>query len=313
MDAAISLHCLESDGDSIDQKATSTMTSYPQNAPTPVLWAATVRNRSLTDRVVAAQAGGFTAQSVFPSHITSWLAEGQTLPEIREQARAGDAPITILDPFTRWLPGWQLPAYMNADERAFQITDEPTFFEYAAQLQVESMSVIDGIGQRNDLSDVITAFQRMCDKAREVGMRVQLEFMPFGSIPDLATGWEVVRRADRDNGGLVLDTYHYFRGYPDLELLAGIPGEKFFAVQVCDATEAVQGGSLYNDQMHSRVTPGEGDFPLTKLMRTLQSIGGLTQVGPELFSDEADALPAAELGAHVAEAMRRLLATSAHV
>lgn len=287
------------------------MMSSPQASPTPVLWAATVRNRSLTDRLIAANAGGFQAQSVFPSHITSWLGEGLSLAEIRDQARAGGAPITILDPFTRWLPSWQLPAYMNADERAFQITDEHTFFEYAAELEVESMSVIDGIGQRNDLSDVITAFQRMCDRARELNMRVQIEFMPFGSIPDLATGWEIVRRADRDNGGLVLDTYHYFRGYPDLALLATLPGEKFFAVQVCDAAEAVQGGSLYADQMHSRVAPGEGNFPLTELMRTLHAIGGLTQVGPELFSDAADALPAAELGAHVAEAMRRLMTMSA--
>lgn len=85
-----------------------TPVSFP--APTLILWAATVRNRPLADRLIVAQAGGCTAQSVFPNHITEWLAKGQTLPEIREQARAGGAPITILDPLTRWLPNWRLPA-----------------------------------------------------------------------------------------------------------------------------------------------------------------------------------------------------------
>lgn len=273
----------------------------------PVLWAATVRNRPLHERLAAARAGGFTAQSAFPSHITAWLEQGHTLAGIRDSARDGGAPITILDPFTRWLPGWQLPAYMNEAERAFQITDEATFFDYAAELQVESMSVIDGIGQRNDLEDVVRAFQRTADRAREGNMRVQLEFMPFGSIPDLATAWEVVRRADRDNGGLVLDTYHYFRGYPQPEVLAAVPGEKIFAVQLSDAAAAVQDGSLYNDQMSHRVAPGDGDFPLVDLVRTLHTTGGLTQVGPELFSDNADQLDAADLGARVGRASTQLL------
>ncbi|OGX82113.1 sugar phosphate isomerase/epimerase family protein [Hymenobacter coccineus] len=269
-----------------------------------------MRNRSLAEWLVAAQAGGFAAQSVFPSHITAWLAEGHTLPCLREQARAGGAPFTILDPLTRWLPRWRLPAYMNAEERAFQETDPDTFFEYAAELQVESLSVIDGFGQRNDLGEVVNAFQPICDRGRELDLRVQLEFMPFGSIPDLATGWEIVRRAARENGGLVLDTYHYFRGYPQPELLAQLPGEKIFAVQVGDAATAVQGGSLYNDQMHFRQAPSEGDFPLVELLRTLGAIGGLRNVGPELFSDEADGLDPAALGARVGTATRRLLAAA---
>lgn len=235
------------------------------------------------------------------------MEEGATLSAIRDEARDGGVPITILDPFTRWLPDWQLPAYMNSAERAFQITDDVTFFHYASELEVESISVIDGIGQRNDLADVITAFQRMCDRAREINMRVQLEFMPFGSIPDLATGWEVVRDANRENGGLVLDTYHYFRGYPEPDLIAHIPGEKIFAVQLSDAYAAVQDGSLYNDQMHHRLAPGDGDLPLIDLVRSLRQTGGLTQVGPELFSDRADELPAKELGAHVGRMTAKLL------
>lgn len=274
---------------------------------TQILWAASVRNRSLSDRIVAGRAARFTEQSVFPSHVTSWLHEGFTLTDIREQAKAGGVPITILDPFTRWLPGWRLPAYLNEDERAFQITDEDTFFHYAEELQVESMSVIDGIGQRNDFSDVVAAFQRMCDRAAELNMRVQLEFMPFGSIPDIATGWEVVRRAGRENGGLVLDTYHYFRGYPDPTTLAHMPGDRIFTVQLSDATEFPQGGSLYNDQMHYRVAPGEGAFPLGDLIRTLAQNSGLARVGPELFSDAADALAPGPLGIHLGATNRRAL------
>lgn len=277
------------------------------STPELVLWAASVRERPLGDRIATARAAGFTSQSAFPSHITTWLEQGRTLTDIRDEARNAGVPITILDPFTRWLPGWQLPAWMNEEERAFQITDEELFFTYAEQLQVGSMSVIDGIGQRNDFDDLVKAFKRICDRAAELGMQAQLEFMPFGSIPDLATGWEVVRRACRDNGGLVLDTYHYYRGYPDLHLLREIPGEKIFAVQLSDAADAVQDGSLYNDQMHHRVAPGDGAFPLHEIVSVLRAIGGLRQVGPELFSDEADELSNEALGVQLAVTTAHLL------
>ena len=275
--------------------------------PTLTLWAATVRKQELAGRLVAAQAGGFTAQSVFPSDVRAWLRNGQSLAEIREQARAGGVPITVLDPFTRWLPGWQLPAYLSAEERAFLDVDEPTLFDYATGLEVESLSVIEGIGLRVDLAELVTAFQRVCDAARERRLRVQVEFMPFGSIPDLATAWEIVRRAGRENGGLVLDAWHFYRGYPDDALLRQLPAEKVFAVQLADAAAAVQGGSAYADQMHFRRVPGEGDFPLPAFLRTLHATGGLRNVGVELFSDELDALEPAVVGRRVGTALHQLL------
>jgi sugar phosphate isomerase/epimerase len=277
--------------------------------PALTLWAATVRHQPLAGRLLAAQAGGFTAQSVFPHDVKNWLDEGHTLAGIREQARAGGAPLTVLDPFTRWLPRWHAPAGASADTLALVDTEETTFYDYAAGLQVRSMTVIETFGTKYELSELVAAFERTCDAARERDLLVQVEFMPFGSIPDLATAWEIVRRAGRDNGGLVFDTWHYFRTQPDPALLAQVPGEKLFAVQVADAATAPQGGSLLADQMHFRRVPGEGDFPLTGVIDLLRANGGLRDVGPELFSDELDALAPAVVGARVGAAMRQLLAT----
>ena len=280
------------------------MTTSP---PALTLWAATVRNRSVADRLVAARAGGFTAQSVFVPDIEHWLAAGHPLAALREQARAGGAPITAIDSLARWLPGWQPPAEMSPEQRAFLTIDADTYLDYAAELEVQKVSVIVASGPRYLVPALVAGFQRICDAANERKLRVQVEFMPFGSIQDLATGWEVVRRADRDNGGLVFDTWHYYRGRPDNALLAQIPGEKIFSLQLADAPTAVQGASLDDEQMHFRRVPGEGDFPLSEVVRILRASGGLSDVGVELFSDELDALPAAEVGQRTGEALRRLL------
>lgn len=293
------------------QAATSSSIPAAETAATRrTLWAATVRTKSLAERLLAARAGGFTAQSAFPLDVKSWLSQGQTLAALRDQARAGGAPITTLDPLTQWLPRWQPPASMSGPDRAFVEFDQPTFFGYATELGVEKVSVIESFGTRYELAELVAAFQRICDAAQERNLLVQVEFMPFGSIPDLATAWEIVRRAGRDNGGLVFDTWHYYRGRPDNALLRQVPGEKVFSVQLADATSALQGGSLFADLMHYRRVPGEGDFPLAEVVTLLHRSGGLADVGVEVFSDVLDGLAAEAAGERAGAGMRQLLATA---
>jgi hypothetical protein len=89
------------------------------------------------------------------------------------------------------------------------------------QLAVESVTVLERWGTEFDPDRVATSFGRFCDRAARRGIRVHLEFIPSTGIPDLETAWEVVNRADRENGGIVFDTRHYFRGTPDHETSSG--------------------------------------------------------------------------------------------
>ena len=107
-------------------------------------------------------------------------------------------------------------------------------------------------------------------------------------LPDLATAWAVVQAADRANGGLLIDDWHFFRGDPDFDLLAGIPGERIFAVQLSDA-DAHCVEPLYEDAIHRRRLPGDGDLDLERFVDVLSANGALGLVGPEVFSDELHA------------------------
>ena len=272
------------------------------------LWAATVRTKSMPERIQAATAGGFTEMSIFPLDAKHWEADGQSLTELRELLAQGGVTLTVLDPLTHWLPRWAIPNAMQGTDRDFVNFDEAEFFRLATGLGVQRMSVIESFGTPYELDELVAAFARICDRAAEHDLNVQVEFMPFSGIPDLATAWEIVRRADRANGGLVFDTWHYLRGKIDNELLRQIPGEKIFSVQLADADQAIQGGSLRNDLMHYRKAPGDGDFDLLPVVRLLRDIQGLTSVGVEVFADAFDALPAAAAGAKAGQAMRQLLA-----
>jgi len=67
-------------------------------------------------------------------------------------------------------------------------------------------------------------------------------------------------------------------------------------------------GSLVEDSLHSRLTPGEAAFPVAELLAVLAEIGGLRSVGVEVFSDELAGLPRAEAGRRAGDSLRALLA-----
>src|SRR5262249_61387056 len=65
---------------------------------------------------------------------------------------------------------------------------------------------------------------RLCDRAREHGLLVHLEFLPWAGIPDLAMACEIVRGAARPNGGLLVDSWHLFRSGGEGPGLRAVPG-----------------------------------------------------------------------------------------
>ena len=76
----------------------------------------------------------------------------------------------------------------------------------------------------------------LADLARQHGMRIGYEALAWGRwVKDWTAAWDIVRAADRDNLGIVLDSFHICaRGNP-IEPIAGLPAEKIALVQVADA------------------------------------------------------------------------------
>lgn len=253
------------------------------------LWSGTVPGAGFVERLDVAARAGFTSVSMFPGDEVAARAEGLTHADMRALAAERGVTPAVLDPFCQWVPQWSPPPGMSGDDLAFVDFDETAFLAAAQGLGVESVTVIEVFGQSFPLDALTESFAGFCDRAAERGLRVHLEFMPFSGVPDLATGWEIVAGADRPNGGLVLDLWHYFRGRRDDALLAAVPGEKIYVVQVCDADAEVR-GTLLEDCMHHRRLPGEGSFDITAVLSTLAGTGGLGSVGAEVFSDDLAAL-----------------------
>ena len=116
-------------------------------------------------------------------------------------------------------------------------------------------------------------------------MRVGYEALAWGRhVNDHRDAWEIVRRADHDAVGLILDSFHTLGRGIDPGSIRRIPGDRIFFVQLADAP-AISMDPLYWSR-HFRNMPGEGDLPVTDFMRAVAATGYSGPISLEIFNDQ---------------------------
>ena len=265
-----------------------------------VLWSGTIGLESpLLERFPAASSGGYDFLSLSPLDVARSVEQGVLAAELRNRAEQHGLGM-IMDPVMNWHP------VIEPSRSRFARFSMDEALKMSEALGVLSMTAIASSTSAATVDDLVERFSALCDRAADIGAMVHLEFIPMSAIADLATAWRIVREADRPNGGILFDTWHFFRGSADFDDLEAVPGERILAVQVDDAHPEVT-GSLWDDTQH-RLLPGDGCFDLPRVLRTLVNIGGLRLVGPEVISPDTAAMPAADAARVAGERVRALVA-----
>jgi sugar phosphate isomerase/epimerase len=250
----------------------------------------------LADAVTAAAEAGFDAVSVLArSHRYAVERAGFTTDGIRELAERSGVAITDVETVSDWLA----PEPADVPRPTF-VYPSDEMIELAAALGAPTLTALHS-GPRPVLDDAAPAFARLCDRAASAGVQIALEFAAWMGIASLADAWDVVRAADRPNGGLLVDLWHHRRTSTDDELLRSIPPDRIFSVQVCDAT-AQPIGPLEEDVTH-RMLPGRGELDVVGFLRTLGDMGVDAPIGIEVF----DGALVADGAPHAARELHRVL------
>lgn len=135
------------------------------------------------------------------------------------------------------------------------------------------------------VDDTAEVFAAICDLAAEHDLIATYEFSYRGVVRRLTDAVEVIRLADRPNGRLLIDTWHYHFGGSGLDDLGAVPGEMVAAVQLNDVP-APPPTDLVDASLHRRLPPGAGVVGVTDFVRTLRSIGSPAPLTVEVFNDE---------------------------
>lgn len=158
------------------------------------------------------------------------------------------------------------------------------------------------------IAQAAAGFAALCDRAAEHGLLVGLEWVPsLTNIDNAAVADEIVREADRPNGGFCFDAWHLTRSTNDLGDLRRLDGTKIFATQFNDGTILPQHPDYLEDCLTNRVPPGSGEFALTEMIRILDNLGSTAPIGLEVCSQQLWEGPVAAAAQAAADGMRSLL------
>ena len=231
----------------------------------------------LREKLEAIAAAGFDGVEIFEN---DFLAFDRSPRDVRQIAKDLGLEITLFQPFRDFegLPEPQRSQALDRAERKFDLMEE-----LGAPLMLVCSSVAPA--SLGGIDRAAADFRELGERAAKRGLKVGYEALAWGRhVNDHRDAWEVVRRADHPNVGLILDSFHSLSRRIDPDTIRTIPGDKIFIVQLADAP-AMEMDLLYWSR-HFRNMPGEGDLPVLDFARAVAATGYDGPLSLEIFNDQ---------------------------
>lgn len=232
---------------------------------------------TLRDKLEAISAAGFDGIEIFEQ---DFIASDLSPAEVGRMVADHGLTITLFQPF-RDFEGLPEPHRSRAFARAQRK------FDLMNQLGTDLVLICSSVhpAAMGGIDRMAQDFRDMGDLAARHGIRVGFEALAWGRhVNDHRDAWEVVRRADHPNIGLILDSFHTLGRGINPNTIRSIPGDRIFFVQLADAP-AIPMDLLYWSR-HFRNMPGEGDLDVTAFMRAVTATGYAGPLSLEIFNDQ---------------------------
>ncbi|MBW9064861.1 bifunctional sugar phosphate isomerase/epimerase/4-hydroxyphenylpyruvate dioxygenase family protein [Rhizobium herbae] len=231
----------------------------------------------LKDKLGAIAKAGFDGVEIFEN---DFLVFDESPRQVGRMVRDHGLEITLFQPF-RDFEGMPEPLRGRTFDRAERK------FDLMQEMGTELVLVCSNVSSAaiGGLDRAAADFHELGERAARRGLKVGYEALAWGRhINDHRDAWEIVRRADHPNVGLILDSFHTLSRRIDVNSIRSIPKEKIFIIQLADAP-LIDMDLLYWSR-HFRNMPGEGDLPVLDFMKAVAATGYDGYLSLEIFNDQ---------------------------
>lgn len=232
---------------------------------------------TLVEKLQAIAAAGFDGVEIFEN---DFLAFDGSPRDVGRMVRDAGLEITLFQPF-RDFEGMPEPQRSRAFDRAERK------FDVMQELGTDLMLVCSNVSPLalGGIDRAADDFRELGERAARRGLRVGYEALAWGRhISDHRDAWEIVRRTDHPNIGLILDSFHTLARRIDVNSIRAIPKDRIFIVQLADAPKIDM--DLLHWSRHYRNMPGQGDLPVRDFMRAVAATGYDGPLSLEIFNDQ---------------------------
>lgn len=252
---------------------------------------------TLEAKLAAAARAGFRAVEIFENDLTFF---GGRPRDVRLMTDDLGLEIAAFQPM-RDFEGMPDPARAANFERARRK------FDLMAELGASLLNLCSNVSE-----DAIDDPERSAADLRELaelaslrGFRVGYEALAWGRhVKDWMQAWDIVRRADHQSLGVVLDSFHICARRNPLSPISEIPGDRIALAQVADAPGLVMDPMSLS--RHHRCFPGQGDFPVREFLDAILASGYSGPISLEVFNDQFRGAPAAVVARDGMRSLKRL-------
>jgi sugar phosphate isomerase/epimerase len=265
-----------------------------------VLCAGTLARASIIERVQAAVDGGYRGISLFPSDVRRARAEGLDDATLRSLLADNAIEVAEIDPLMSWLPG------VDPGQGTFAAS-EPECYEIAKNIGGRGINAVVFSPEHIPTETIVESFAALCGRAANEGLLVHLEFMPWTQIATARDAMEIAQLAGCENGGVMLDTWHHFRGPLSNDDLRALPVDRILAVQLNDAPKEAE-PDVVDETLNRRRVPGDGDIDLPEVLRILRDGDSPAPLGIEVFCEDLLPLSPSQAAIRCADGAREALA-----
>jgi 4-hydroxyphenylpyruvate dioxygenase len=233
-------------------------------------------NGTLKEKIIATAKAGFNGVEIFEN---DFLTNNLSPKEVKKIVQDQGLEITLFQPFRDFegMPG-------NHRIRAFDRAKRK--FDIMAELETDLILICSNTSNISigGIDRAANDFFELGEIAKERSIKVGYEALAWGKfINDHRDAWEIVRRANHENVGIILDSFHTLSKNIDLNSIASIPREKIFIVQLADAP--LHEMDLLYWSRHFRNMPGQGDLPVLNFMDALNKTNYDGYLSLEIFND----------------------------
>jgi 4-hydroxyphenylpyruvate dioxygenase len=175
----------------------------------------------LVRKVCGDFAAGFDGIEIFENDFLAFDGSPRDVGKMARDAGSGDHTVSAVPRFRRPAEPQRSRAFDRAERK----------FDLMQELGADLMLVCSSVSpvSLGGIDRAAADFRDLGERAAKRGLRVGYEALAWGKhVWDHRDAWEIVRRADHPNIGIILDSFHTLARKIDLSSIRSIPKDKIF-------------------------------------------------------------------------------------